>query len=1188
MHVSNFTQTLFLFLALCISIPVHSQYHLNGSAIGISRNCFQLTPDLQDHNGSVWYGEKVDLREPFDLQTRINLGCNDGGADGIAFVLQPISTNIGSVGGGIGYLDISPSFAVEFDTYRNDIHADPYYDHVAIQKNGDTGHIGVNNLAGPVQILPGIDNLEDCQYHDLRTTWDPETFTMNIYVNCMLRLSYTGDIVTEVFGSDPMVFWGFTSATGGLTNIHEVCFDFISFLDQPPNPQICIGQSAYLNPGPGNFISWLPHPDLNNLNTRSPQVSPSTTTTYTAQFLLTCGDIRESNITVFVSGSEAPDLGPDIRVCEGETVNLSHAAAPNETLTWNTGETTGSITVDQPGTYILEVDAPNCPALSDTVEVIMEPPLNIAPVADQLICEGDSFFVDVANAQASGYLWNTGESTSGIFAKEPGTYQVEVFHGQCPSVVQSFSLLTEAPIVAPAQTNIDVCAATNVVLDATNANALGYTWSTNENTALISVSNSGTYTVDLLGNACPNVSQTFIIDIKDEISIDLGMDTTICTGEMFVLDASHPNATSYTWNDGDTEATKVITQTGTYIVNLEVPDCPLATDTIEIQLLDAPQVNLGSDSTLCLGESLLLDAEDIHATSYLWENGSTSPQRQIDLPGTYSVRLSNGICQEVIDSILVFMEDPPLLDLGRDTTLCEGESMTLDGTGLHAQAYAWADGETNPIRVIMEGGTYVLQAENSYCPAALDSIVIAVQVAPEVDLGSDTTICFGQTLSLDASSQGAETYLWQDGFTQANRTITDGGIYTVSLQNAVCPPVTDTIVVQISDSLLVDLGPDTVLCEGQSLLLNATSANAESYLWQDGDTRPLKQIMTGGTYIVEVNSADCPNASDTLFVKVQEAPMVHLGADTTICEGEILILDALDMNATSYTWEDGESDAIKTVNTKGLYHVTVENAYCPPTSDSILVDVALPVQLDIGNDTLICSGTALQLNAFHPDAQYYRWSTGENSPRISIQNGGWYSVSAGNMICPDGSDSIFVQISDPKANFLMSPDPVLHSIVEGQQMTFQNISIDAASYLWRIPELEQQHEGESFFLDFPEDGIYTIQLIVGDSLGICQDSISKKIEVGNIAVYIPNAFTPNGNGTNESWRVVATGLSQLGFQVFNRWGKLVFETQSIDGIWYGKDMEQRPVPEGVYVYKVNGRFQSGEEFVRAGTVTLIR
>ena len=97
------------------------------------------------------------------------------GADGIVFVLQPISISIGSTGGGLGVEGVNPSIAVAIDTWQNAINQDPYDDHIAIHKNGDISHSSPNNLAGPVTALAGGGNIEDCKTHSFRITWDAST-----------------------------------------------------------------------------------------------------------------------------------------------------------------------------------------------------------------------------------------------------------------------------------------------------------------------------------------------------------------------------------------------------------------------------------------------------------------------------------------------------------------------------------------------------------------------------------------------------------------------------------------------------------------------------------------------------------------------------------------------------------------------------------------------------------------------------------------------------------------------------------------------------------------------------------------------------------------------------------------------------------------------------------------------------
>jgi len=217
----------------CISLlPLSgwSQYVLNGSAIDQGGNCFRLTPALLSQGGAVWFQNKITLNEDFSVQGTINLGTIDaGGADGIAFVLQPVCSGLGVVGGGLGYLGISPSLAIEFDTWQNGDVSDPAQDHIALMKNGVTNHVSPNNLWGP---NTSRGNLETGLNYSFSIDWDASTTTLSLTFNGSLLMTYSNDIVTSIFGGNANVFWGFTAATGAAVNNQRVCISNVSFTEE--------------------------------------------------------------------------------------------------------------------------------------------------------------------------------------------------------------------------------------------------------------------------------------------------------------------------------------------------------------------------------------------------------------------------------------------------------------------------------------------------------------------------------------------------------------------------------------------------------------------------------------------------------------------------------------------------------------------------------------------------------------------------------------------------------------------------------------------------------------------------------------------------------------------------------------------------------------------------------------------
>ena len=115
---------------------------------------------------------------------------------------------------------VCTSFFAEFDTYKNG--SEPSFDHVALQKNGDVHNNGSNNLAAAIQIKNGVNNVENGQWYPMQIKWDANLKKFDVYVDCQLRVSYTGDIINSIFNGDPMVYWGFTASTGGAYNEHRV------------------------------------------------------------------------------------------------------------------------------------------------------------------------------------------------------------------------------------------------------------------------------------------------------------------------------------------------------------------------------------------------------------------------------------------------------------------------------------------------------------------------------------------------------------------------------------------------------------------------------------------------------------------------------------------------------------------------------------------------------------------------------------------------------------------------------------------------------------------------------------------------------------------------------------------------------------------------------------------------------
>lgn len=420
--------SLLIFICL-ISTQICAQFFLNGEAIQVSDSCFQLTDTGLGEVGSIWFEEKINLNESFDVLMDLFLGCkDDNGADGIVFGFQPVSTSIGSEGSGIGFGGVQPALAVEFDTWQNFDLSDPSYDHIAIMKDGSVAHgVGSGNLTGPVQANATNTNIEDCEYHQMRVTWNAQTQTLTVFFDCDERLTYTGDVVNEIFDGDPEVFWGFTSATGGASNRHEVCFSYTTFLNGFDDVVICPGGSFQLEVSGGVEYQWTPSNGLSADNIPNPIATPEETITYIVDVIDECGIPFTDTITVFVEGDTVRfDLGADTMICEPNILILDAENGSPATYLWSDGVTNSQREVLSSGNYQVTVTLDDFCVTQASIEVEYQslPIVNLPE--DTILCFGQSLLLDTENTTPVDYLWSTGITTSNILVNEPGTYSVSL------------------------------------------------------------------------------------------------------------------------------------------------------------------------------------------------------------------------------------------------------------------------------------------------------------------------------------------------------------------------------------------------------------------------------------------------------------------------------------------------------------------------------------------------------------------------------------------------------------------------------------------------------------------------------------------------------------------------------------------------------------------------------------------
>jgi len=193
---------LFIILIFFCQNKSLAQFTTNGSATQISSDCYRMTPNTTTQQGSIYNTTPVDFSADFVVSGVMSFGNNDGGADGMSFILTNTTTALGSGGGDIGYGGILTSVVIEFDTWQNTDKNDPVQDHMGITSAGQSTHSGITALSAPVT----VSNLENGQDHCFTISWTAATQTLSASINGG-TISYTGNIPALFFNNIPNVYY---------------------------------------------------------------------------------------------------------------------------------------------------------------------------------------------------------------------------------------------------------------------------------------------------------------------------------------------------------------------------------------------------------------------------------------------------------------------------------------------------------------------------------------------------------------------------------------------------------------------------------------------------------------------------------------------------------------------------------------------------------------------------------------------------------------------------------------------------------------------------------------------------------------------------------------------------------------------------------------------------------------------
>jgi gliding motility-associated-like protein len=330
---------------------------------------------------------------------------------------------------------------------------------------------------------------------------------------------------------------------------------------------------------------------------------------------------------------------------------------------------------------------------------------------------------------------------------------------------------------------------------------------------------------------------------------------------------------------------------------------------------------------------------------------------------------------------------------------------------------------------------------------------------------------------------------------------------------------------------------------------------------------------------------DCGH--DTSFnLPVIPSPKAYLGKDTLLCQGGTVRLSAKDpAGITSWLWQDGATTPDYVAASPGTYTLNASNA-CGTSTASVQVQVATVPVVNLGMDVAICPGESMKLYNDRPRLSWdvYTWSVPSTADTITVKDGAIYWLQSEN-VCGKSRDSMLLTIKDSCTCFPFYARVALPDDTE--MCSFDSLDLENAlhtdgfRYRW-----QDGSTGQTLMAYGP--GTYWVDVTTW--CGTVRDSIVVRPKQRGCerSVNVPNAFSPSGNGSNEIFRPVITGvLSQYEFNVYNRWGQLLFHTTDRSRGWDGK-INGSPQAAGVFVWSCTYRFSGQPVTSLRGTVLLVR
>jgi len=745
-----------------------------------------------------------------------------------------------------------------------------------------------------------------------------------------------------------------------------------------------------------------------------------------------------------------------------------------------------------------------------------------------------------------------------------------------------------------------------------------YNWNNGATTEDLVNLSAGTYTLSVTdNNGCKNNSLTAKITQPQVLiaTTNVANNVSCNAGKNGAVNLSVTGGTTpYNFNWSNNASTQNITSLSATSYLVTVTDAQSCKTTASAIVSEPAALKVAASQTdvKCNGNSTgsiqLNVSGGVSPYSYNWNNSATSQNISSLVAGNYLVTVTDKNACVASQKISITEPTALVANFTKTDVSCFGKAdgavqLQANG-GTPNYNFKWSNGSNLQGITALNVGTYQITISDANGCTQKVATTITQPTALAVSISKTNVSCngFNNGVAIAKVSGGTANYIynWSNNFTASNNQNLGSGNYTLTVADAHGCSISAATTITEPAAMVVNQTVTTPLCYGYNTgSITSTIAGGKlpySFTWNDGSKTQNKTAIGAGTYTVTITDMNLCTVAKTASVSQPDAIAINATIKAVAClggnNGKIEVLTSGGSPAYSYLWANGQTTPTVSNLAVGDYTVTVTDKNACKSSTLLHVDSIAPMIASAVTKNVLClplTNGVIDLTVAQGSAPYqYFWSNGKTTEDLSNLSAGSYRVTV-----KDANGCMLTQfysLKNDSAFHIQASPTVTITLGESTELNVTHDAPGSVSFNWNTTSESSMSctTCQSTTVTPPYYSYFTVNA-TDDRGCVAKDTVSVFV-IADHKLWVPNAFTPNSDGNNDFFQVFGNykAMKNFGIKIFDRWGEMVFESESPEFTWDGT-FKGALMPPGVYVYVLETGFIDGSDPVHMkGSLTSIR